>query len=222
VGEIVVFPSNGNTAQGYLAVPETTGPGVVVIQEWWGLVDHIKDVCDRLAAEGFVALAPDLYHGTSTTEPDEAGKHLMAMEIDQAVKDMSGAVDYMLDNPIVESKKIGTVGFCMGGNLALLLATHRPLQAAVAFYPYPRAELHCETVRGAVQLHIAEHDQAPTPEMAEQIVKQVQSAGRDAEMHVYPGTDHAFFNDVRPETYNPEAAKTAWERTLAFFRTHLA
>jgi len=224
MGETVEFPSNGNTCMGYLAVPDRTGPGLVVIQEWWGLVDHIKDVCDRFAREGFVALAPDLYHGKSAglDEPDEAGKHLMAMEIDQALKDMSGAYEYLRDRPIVEPKKVGTVGFCMGGNLALLLASEKPLDAAVAFYPYPRTELHCETVRGAVQLHIAEHDQAPSPEMAEQIVKQVQGVGRHGELHVYPGTDHAFFNDERPETYKAEAAKQAWDRTLAFLREYLA
>ncbi len=94
MGEMIEFPSNGSTTPGYLALPEGgTGPGVVVIQEWWGLVDHIKDVCDRFAAEGFVALAPDLYHGATTTEPDEAGKAMMAMKMDQAARDMSGRVD---------------------------------------------------------------------------------------------------------------------------------
>src|SRR5881275_142109 len=98
MGEIVEFPSNGVTGQGYLATPSSgTGPGVVVIQEWWGLVPHIKDVCDRYAAEGFHALAPDLYHGESTTEPDEAGKLMMSLNLEKAATDMSGAVDVVAE-----------------------------------------------------------------------------------------------------------------------------
>jgi carboxymethylenebutenolidase len=221
VGEIVEFASNGKSAQGYLALPEGNGPGIVVIQEWWGLVDHVKDLCDRFAAEGFVALAPDLYHGKATTEPDEAGKLLMSMDIERAGKDMGGAVDYLLAHGRVQPKKIGTVGFCMGGNLALLLATLKPVDAAVAFYPYPRTEPNFANIKANVLLHIAENDQAPTPEMAAKIVQQVGAAGKKAEMFVYPGTDHAFFNDTRPEAYVPDAAKQAWQRTLDFFRENL-
>src|SRR5438552_5825365 len=121
MGEMVEFPSNGTSAEGYLATPAGgSGPGVVVIQEWWGLVPHIKDVADRFAAAGFVALAPDLYHGESTTEPDEAGKKMMAMNIEKAAKDMSGAVDAVAERSS-NAAKIGVVGFCMGGGLALLL-----------------------------------------------------------------------------------------------------
>src|SRR5918999_3309937 len=120
MGEIVEFPSNGHSARGYLARSvEGAGPGVVVIQEWWGLVPHIEDVCDRFAAEGFVALAPDLYHGETTREPDEAGKLMMALNIDQAAKDLRGAVQYLLSQGGATSGKVGVIGFCMGGQLAL-------------------------------------------------------------------------------------------------------
>src|SRR5690606_17252264 len=119
----VEFPSNGSTGQGYLAVPESgEGPGVLVIQEWWGLIPHIRDVCDRYAAEGFVALAPDLYRGESTTEPDEAGKLMMALNLQRAATDMSGAVTYLIDHDAVTSATVGVTGFCMGGGLALVLA----------------------------------------------------------------------------------------------------
>lgn len=221
MGQIVEFPSNGKTANGYLAMPSGTGPGVIVIQEWWGLVDHIKDVADRFAAEGFVALAPDLYHGKATKEPDEAGKLLMAMDIDRAAKDMSGAATFLLEHPSVQPKKVGSVGFCMGGNLALLVATIADVSAAVGFYPYPRTEPNYANIRGAALLHIAEHDQAPSPAMAEKVVEQVRAAGKQAEMHVYPRTDHGFFNDTRDDVHAPDAAKQAWERTLAFYRQHL-
>src|SRR5215218_11518764 len=120
MGEMVEFPSNGHSGRGYLARSvEGAGPGVVVIQEWWGLVPHIEDVCDRFAAEGFLALAPDLFHGETTTEPDEAGKLMMALNIEQAAKDMSGAVDKVAE--VAGSDRVGVTGFCMGGGLALML-----------------------------------------------------------------------------------------------------
>src|SRR3954469_5282942 len=146
MGEMIEFPSNGTTGQGYLATPSSgSGPGVVVIQEWWGLVPHIEDVCDRFAAEGFTALAPDLYHGESTTEPDEAGKLMMALNLDRAAKDLSASIDWLLASEDVRGDGIGVVGFCMGGGLALVVATQRPdaVQAVVPFYgviPWPQAQ----------------------------------------------------------------------------------
>src|SRR3954469_13413784 len=165
MGEIVEFPSNGTTGQGYLATPSSgSGPGVVVIQEWWGLVPHIKDVCDRFAAEGFTALAPDLYHGQSTTEPDEAGKLMMALNIDEAAKDMGGAVDYLKASDAVRGEGVGVVGFCMGGGLALLLATQRPddIKACVPFYgviPWESASPDWSKLDCPVQGHFAEQDE---------------------------------------------------------------
>ncbi len=144
MGEIVEFPSNGGAAEGYLAMPEGgAGIPLVVIQEWWGLVPHITDVCDRFAAEGFVALAPDLYHGETTTEPDEAGKLMMALNIDEAARDMGGAVDKVAE--VAGSDRVGVTGFCMGGGLALVLAAQRPdkVKAVVPWYgliPWPNAE----------------------------------------------------------------------------------
>src|SRR5688500_19098918 len=116
MGDMVEFPSNGGTGRGYFATPEAgAGPGLIVIQEWWGLVPHIKDVCDRFAGEGFTALAPDLYHGESTTEPDEAGKLMMALNLEQAAKDMGGAIDYLESSDKVRGDGVGVIGFCMGG-----------------------------------------------------------------------------------------------------------
>ena len=128
---VIDAESNGGTAPGYLATPESgSGPGLVVIQEWWGLNDHIKDVADRFAAEGYVALAPDLYHGKVTDEPDEAGKEMMALNLAQAAKDLSGAVELVREKS--GSDKIGVTGFCMGGGLTLTLAAQRPDAVAVA------------------------------------------------------------------------------------------
>jgi carboxymethylenebutenolidase len=223
MGEIVEFVSNGGTCTGYLAVPEHTGPGVVVIQEWWGLVDHIKEVANRFAAEGFVALAPDLFHGKSAAEPDEAGKLMMDLRIEQAAKDMSGAVDELLRHPIVEPKKVGSVGFCMGGALSLTLATIKPVDAAVTYYGLPfQSQPDYSKIHGAVLGHFADHDDWASPKAAEELFAELRGMGKTAELHVYEGTEHAFFNDTRPEVYKPGAAEQSWDRTLVFFRTHLS
>jgi carboxymethylenebutenolidase len=122
MGEMVEFPSNGATGGGYLApASEGAGLGVIVVQEWWGLVDHIVDVCDRFAAEGFTALAPDLYHGKTVPnrEPDEAAKAMMALDLERAARDLSGAVDFLQAHDAVRGHGVAVVGFCMGGGLAL-------------------------------------------------------------------------------------------------------
>jgi carboxymethylenebutenolidase len=226
VGEMVEFPSNGGTCPGYLAVPASgSGPGVVVIQEWWGLVQHIRDVCDRYAAEGFTALAPDFYHGESTTEPDEAGKKMMAMRMDQAARDMSGAVRFLLADPRAAGERVGMVGFCMGGGLALYLASLSPEVAACVVYygviPWPDAQPRLENIRAAVLGHFAENDDMANRETVGALEQRLRAAGVKVEFNWYPGTTHAFFNDTRPEVYNPEAARQSAERTFAFLRQHL-
>ena len=221
MGEIVDFAVNGTNGQGYLATPESTGPGVLVIQEWWGLVDHIKDVCDRFAAEGFVALAPDLYHGVATKEPDEANKLMMELNFAQAAKDMSGAFDFLSANAAVQPKKIGVTGFCMGGAMTLALATLRPTAATVPFYGIPTQTPDYSKLAGPVLGHFPEHDDWAGPPNCENEFVKIAAAGAKGEFHVYPGTHHAFFNDSRPEVYDAGAATQAWERTLSFFRTNL-
>ena len=223
-GEMVTFPSNGQESQGYLAKPSSgSGPGVIVIQEWWGLVPHIKDTCERFAAEGFVALAPDLYHGKVTAEPDEAGKLMMAMKIDQAAKDMAGAVDYLAGLDATTGGKVGSVGFCMGGGLSLYLASLKPqIGACVIYYgALPGAQPDLAKVQAAVLGHYAENDTWASPASARELEMKLKSLGKQVEFHIYPGTDHGFFNDTRPEVHKPEASQLSWERTLAFYRQHL-
>jgi carboxymethylenebutenolidase len=225
MGEIVTFASNGGTASGYLATPEGGGGiPLVVIQEWWGLVPHIQDVCDRFAAEGFAALAPDLYGGESTTEPDEAGKLMMALNVEQAAKDMSGAVDEL--RRVTGRDAVGVTGFCMGGGLALVAACHRPdaIAACVPFYgliPWPSAQPDWTAMRAAVLGHYAEKDGFFGPEQAAGLQEALTGAGVDADVHVHPGVDHAFFNDTRPEVYDAAESAKAWDETLAFLRARL-
>jgi len=168
-GQMVEFASNGGTTQGYLAIPEKgSGPGVVVIQEWWGLVDHIKDVCDRFAKEGYVALAPDMYHGQTTKSPDDAGKLMMALRIDQAEKDLRGAIQYLVNHSATTSDKVGTVGFCMGGALSLYAASkNEQVGACVVFYGiHPNVKPDLANLKAPVLGIYAENDKSTPPQLS--------------------------------------------------------
>ncbi|HEV8584716.1 MAG TPA: dienelactone hydrolase family protein [Methylomirabilota bacterium] len=221
-GTMVQFPSNGGTSSGYLATPQSgKGPGVIVIQEWWGLVGHIKNVCDRFAAEGFSALAPDMYHGKTADEPDGAGKLFMALNIGQAEKDLRGAATFLAGHS--STGKLGAVGFCMGGQLALFGATLNPtVGATVNFYGiHPNVKPDYAKLSGPVLGLFAEKDGFVTPQTAKETDAAIKKAGKSSEIHIYPGVDHGFFNDERPDVYDKTAAGDAWRRTLAFFRQHL-
>jgi carboxymethylenebutenolidase len=223
-GEMVEFPFAGGKTGGYLATPtQGSGPGVIVIQEWWGLVDHIKDLCDRFADEGFVALAPDLYHGKSTKSPDEAGKLMMAMRIDEAERDLSAAAQYLSTLDSTTSKKVGVVGFCMGGALALYAATkNQQVGACVVFYGgHPKVKPDLPNLHAPVLGLYGEKDASVTPAVAHELERQVKALGKQIDVVIYPGAGHAFFNDMRPEVYNAEAAADAWRRTIAFLRENL-
>jgi carboxymethylenebutenolidase len=221
-GKMVDFPSNGGTTTGYLATPASgQGPGVLVIQEWWGLVGHIKKVCDRFAAEGFSALAPDMYHGQTASEPDGAGKLFMALNIGQAEKDLRGAARYLAQHS--STAKLGAVGFCMGGQLALFAGTLNPsVGAVVNFYGiHPNVKPDYSKLAGPVLGLFAEKDGFVTPQVAKDTDAAIKKAGQQSEINIYPSVDHGFFNDERPDVYNKAAADDAWRRTLAHFRQNL-
>jgi carboxymethylenebutenolidase len=222
----VSFPSNGGTAHGYLAVPESgTGPGLIVIQEWWGLDDHIADVTSRFAREGLVALAPDLYGGRVAHNEEQAATLAGQLPPEQAVKELSGAVDYLLAQPSVTGGKVGVVGFCLGGAFVLHLAAHAgdKAAAAIVFYGTFQGGEDFSGVRAPVQAHIAEHDQFIPSEVSREVMENVRTqAGVPVQVHWYDA-GHAFFNDQNHlGTYNEELAQLAWSRTLDFLRSHLA
>ncbi len=223
-GQMVQFPTNDKTGKGYLARPSTgRGPGVIVIQEWWGLVPHIKAVADRFAAEGFVALAPDMYHGETATSPDDAGKLMMALRIDEVEKDLRGAIDYLLSRKEVQGSKAGTVGFCMGGQLSLYAACANPkVGACVDFYGvHPNVQPNLKGLQGPVLGFFAEKDSFVTPEVARTLEHDLKAAGKKGEIHIFKGADHAFFNDTRKEVYNAAYAKECWTNMVGFFRQNL-
>jgi carboxymethylenebutenolidase len=221
------FPSGGGTAHGYLAVPETgSGPGVVVVQEWWGLTDHIADVCDRLAREGFVALAPDLFGGKTTHDADEAGEMMTALPVDQAARDLGGAVDFLLQHEAVTSSAVGAVGFCMGGGFVLLLAAQQGVKvgAAVPYYGVgPAVPQTYAGLTAAVQGHYGERDDFYPAEDARKQAEQIRTeSGAEVEFFFYPA-GHAFHNDTDLlGTYDPEQAQLAWSRTVDFLSARLS
>ncbi len=222
MGEIVTFASNGGTATGYLAKPASgAGKGVIVIQEWWGLNANIKGIADRFAGDGFVALAPDLYHGVVTAEPNEAGKMLMALNIAQAEKDLRGSVTFLKE---LTGAPVGTVGFCMGGALSLFAACSNgaAVGACIDFYGgHPAVTYDWDGLTAPVLGIWAEHDDFVNPNVGN-YDKALTERGKAHEFITYPGTQHAFFNDEHPAPqHNPVAAADAWQKSLAFFRKHL-
>jgi carboxymethylenebutenolidase len=223
-GEMIQFKGNGEMCQGYFAAVEGGGPGVVVIQEWWGITDHIKDICNRFVAEGFTALAPDLYNGKIAKAPDEAGKLMMALNIVQAEKTMRGAIQDLLKRPSCTSKTVGVVGFCMGGQLAMYAAATNPEQvsACVNFYGiHPNVKPPFQQMKAALLGLFAEKDNSVNAEAVESLRKTLSAAGKTFELHTYNNVSHAFFNDTRPQVYDAQSAKDAWHRTLQFFRQHV-
>jgi carboxymethylenebutenolidase len=229
MAETVSFASNGTTASGYLARPGSgSGPGVLVIQEWWGLDSGIKEMADRLAAAGFVALAPDLYHGelAGHDEMDKAGQLMQSLPPDRAGRDMSGAIDYLASLDGVTGSGIGVVGFCMGGMLSLVIAAMRPdkITAAVPFYGFPQGpgEPDWSKLAAKVRGHMAENDDFFGPEAAKALEAKLQAMGKDVTLTVHPGTGHAFMGPHNAlGTLNEEVAGKIWPQVLAFLHETL-
>jgi carboxymethylenebutenolidase len=225
MGEMIEFAANGGTCPGYLAKSEIAdAPGVVVLQEWWGISgakSDIKEIAERFAAAGYTALAPDLYHGVATEEPDEAGKLLMALSVPQASKDMRGAIEHLRG---LTGKPVGTVGFCMGGALSLYAACENPegVAACVDFYGgHPAIKPDLAALKAPLLGLFAERDGFVSPQVVKALDEQLTTLGKAHEFTIYPGADHAFFNSHRPEIHDPEASADAWRRMLAWFGQYL-
>ncbi len=224
MGEMVQFEAAGLEEGGYLALPEGgKGRGLLLIQEWWGLVPHIKAVADRFAASGFTVLAPDLYHGKVATEPDDAQKAMMALTLDSAGRDMSAAIDWLTASGHVVGEGIGVVGFCMGGGLAIYLAGSDPrVAAAVPYYGVgPGAATDLSRARAAFLGHWAANDHSTPRETVDALEERLKELNLPVEFYWYEGCDHAFFNDDRPEVYQRDAAELSFGRTLKFLNQHL-
>jgi carboxymethylenebutenolidase len=224
MGKTIAFPrATGGTAGGWLAeAADPRAPGVVVIQEWWGVQGQIRGVCDRLAAEGFTALAPDLFHGKVIPYHDSAAASAAMQSLDfKAETDgaVRGAARFLKDR----GAKVGLTGFCMGGALTVIGAVHVPeLDAAVDFYGIPPEDVAApEDVRVPFQGHFAAQDDWCTPAVVDAFEKKLKQAGKRYELYRYPGR-HAFMNSERKGVYDEASAKVAWGRMKAFFQKHLA
>ncbi len=221
---MIEFQSSGGATPGYLAMPsdDAPHPGIIVIQEWWGLVPHIKELAERFAHEGFIALAPDLYHGQVSTEPDEARKLAMALDRARAVAEIQAAAKYLIGLEAVAPKKIGTVGFCMGGGLSLSTAAQgQDIGAAIAFYGRPLDANDVATLRVPVLGLYGELDQGLPVEAVRAFKNELRKWNVPHEVIIYPNAQHAFFNNTRPQAYHAIAARDAWSRSLAWFRRYL-
>ena len=229
MAETVDFPSNGNRASGYLVTPPGgSGPGVLVIQEWWGLDSGIKQTTDRLGAAGFVALAPDLYHGqlAAHDEMDKASHLMQSMPADRAARDMSGAIDFLANHPSVTSTSVGVVGFCMGGLLSFIIAAHRPdkVKAVVPFYGFPTgaSEPDWSKLTAPISGHMAENDSHFAPDAARALEAKLRGMGKNVTLKVHPGSGHAFMAPHNAlGTFNETLAEQIWPDVVSFLKDNV-
>ncbi len=227
-GSIVQYQGEHVTLTSYLVKPQKldNAPAIIVIQEWWGLNDHIKDVSRRLAKCGYICIAPDLYSrfgNPTTTDADEAGRLMTTLQQEDALKDLNSTVNYLKNIPEVDSSRIGTIGFCMGGSYALMLPTvNTDIKAAVPFYgQVPDPDIPLKKLNSPVLYIYGEDDGWITHDHVDRLRNALKKYGKTGEAKTYPNTPHAFFNDTRPDVYKPEQAKDAWKRTLEFLNQHL-
>jgi len=220
MSEMVNFTAGDGRVDGYLSGPtDTPRAGVVVLQEWWGLVPHLEDVARRFAAQGYLALAPDLYHGKSTVEQEEA-QHLMdGLDWGLAATEIKGAVDFLRAQGCA---KVGVAGFCMGGALTCIAAATAGIDAAAAFYGFPPAPNPMATTCPPTLIFFGENEEVFSVADAQTWAEQQRAQGvGDTEVVIYPGAGHAFFNDTREDVFHAASATDAWNRTLAHFGQHL-
>ena len=222
----IEFSTSAGETKGYLATPaDGAGPAVIVLQEWWGVEEHIRSVCDRLAAAGFFALAPDLFDGETTTQPSEAEQKLMALSMDKAEPQMCGAADYLAKLDGVTGDGVGSLGFCLGGGLSVWASATCPKITATVSYYYvmPHGKPDFANVKGPVLGHFGTDDAFIPHDDAKALERELRDAGVDVTFHYYDGNGHAFFNEVdRLGTYDAQAAQLSWERTVSFLRGALA
>ncbi len=226
---MVQYPSEGVTVRAYLvgAKGNAKRPAIIVVQEWWGLNDHMKDVATRYAKEGYVAIVPDLYSRLGnkvTTSPDEAGKLMGMLRQEDGLKDLQATIVYLQTVPEVDAARIGVTGFCMGGSYALMLpCVNSSIKAAVPFYgQVPNPDTPLQKLACPVLYIYGEDDGWITKADVQRLANALKKYNKAGEIKTYSGAPHAFFNDTRKDVYKPAEAKDAWTRTLAFFKKHLA
>lgn len=230
MGREVTFNIGSAEVGGYLAEPTGSGPGIIIIHEWWGVdspLSNIRELADRLAQEGFVAFAPDFYRGKTADNPDDAGALMTDMfqnrmeEVDTMFK---CAVEGLRESSKVDPKKIGVTGFCCGGTLSMYFASKfsHMIDASVPFYGLPQlAPVNPSDIKIPIFFVMAEKDEFVNNDEVIDLAKEVWKNGVEVQMKVYPGVNHAFLNTKRPEVYDEKTAEDAWKMAIEFFRRHL-
>lgn len=219
-GSIVEFKCDGRTSDGYLVEPDGGGKhaAIIVIHEWWGLNDHIKDVAGRFAGEGYVALAPDLYDGKVTRDAEEAGRLMSDLDRGIVLGCLKGAIGYLKSQGGVDEDRIGVIGFCMGGTYALALACYSTsIKAAAPFYGDIVSDDELKNLSAPVLFIGAENDFWITMDKMNHLKERLVRFGKQGEVKIYSGVGHAFFNDMRPDVYNREASEDVWKEVTLFF-----
>jgi carboxymethylenebutenolidase len=218
--ETVTFPNGTETVSAFLAVPEKPGryPALVVIHEWWGLTDWVKDQATKLAQQGYIALAPDMYRGKVATDPEEAHELMRGLPQDRAVSDLNAGFMYLAARKDVDRDHIGSIGWCMGGGFSLQLAIHQPRLAAcvVNYGALPTDPNDMQQIFAPVLGSFGADDRGITPKDVAAFEKSMQGLNRRVDLKIYDGAGHGFENSTNTAGYRPEAAADAWSRTLAF------
>jgi carboxymethylenebutenolidase len=219
---MVEFPCGRSRANAYLSVPEGGDvPGVLVLPAWWGLTDFFKGVCVRLAKSGFVALAPDIYHGKTATTIAEAKRLRSKLNSTKLRIELSESTNYLRATFAETGDKIGVLGFSLGANWALWLAMEKPKEVAAVVTFYGARKGDYKKAHAAFLGHYAEDDRWTPINSVRELEKDIRAAGKEVEFHVYPSTTHWFFEENQPDAYNPKAANLAWKRTLEFLHSRL-
>ena len=211
------------TFDGYTALPDSgTGPGILLLHAWWGLNEYFRELADRLAAEGFLVVAPDLFgDGVVLSTPDEAEARLKNTDWNTMVPRMEAAFTHLMAHPARSGQKIGAVGFSLGGSWAIAAASQQPDEIAAVVVYYGAGEADYTVARAAYQGHFAVGDPFESDEYVPQMENEMRAAGREVEIHHYDGIGHWFAEHNRPDVYNAAAAELAWERTLHFLKARL-
>jgi carboxymethylenebutenolidase len=223
--QLIEFTYDGGSAKGIMVKPEgeaLSRPALLLIHEWWGLNEHIDSIAARYANEGYVVLAPDLYGGQVTKDPEEAGRLMQALEAEKGLRILNGAVDFLKATEGVDANRIGVTGFCMGGTFALLLACKNEyIKASAPFYGDVPQEDVLKDLKAPVLFIGAENDFWITSEKLTRLSDALANYEKLGEVKIYSGVGHAFFNDTRPDAYDADAAKAAWNEVNRFFAGYL-
>jgi carboxymethylenebutenolidase len=219
--QYLTYTSGGYDLRAFAAVPPQGGPGIIVLHAWWGLTSFFEGLCVRLAEQGFVALAPDLYGGVTANTVEQAQQALDNNDFERSRAAASAALEKIRGLPGVQPGRVGVIGFSMGAAWAVTLSAEFPqdIAAAVLFYGVDMVDF--SQAQAAYQGHFSPTDEWEPVEGIRLMERSMQAAGREVEFFFYPGTGHWFFEDNHPEAYQAEAAKQAWERTITFFKTRL-